>query len=97
MKSEFISTSQPGSGDTWTLRVTAEPLMKMQKSFLSLIVYVYNSGRGQMEMSGNIEKGMVEEIFGHTPDVSCVMIEFHFSVYLIAAFIVERIQNTLPI
>ena len=69
MKSEFISDTEPSYGDTWTLRVTAEPLRKMQRSFLSVIIYVYDEGRGQMDLNGNIDKGMVEEIFGHTPEV----------------------------
>ncbi len=74
IKSEFISDSQPGYGNTWTLRVTAEPLRKMQRSFLSVIIYVYNEGSGQMDMNGNINKGMVEEIFGHTQEVQCIII-----------------------
>ena len=75
VRSEFITASQSSSDLTWTLRVTVDPLKKMQSSFISLIVYIHNEGEGQMDLNGNMDKGMVEEIFGHTPEVEWVWLK----------------------
>lgn len=35
-----------------------------------MILYIYNNGRGEMGVYRDQKKGSVEEVFGHTPEVS---------------------------
>ena len=72
LKSEFISDSVEGHGDTWTTRISAESKNKLHPSLLSLIIYVYNEGNGAMGFHGNKDKGIIEEIYGYTSEVTTV-------------------------
>ena len=72
LKSEFISDSVEGHGDTWTARISAESRNKLHPSLLSLIIYVYIEGNGVMGFHGNKDKGIIEEIYGYTSEVTTV-------------------------
>lgn len=66
---DFILVEQGELGHTWTIRVTANPI-KHSAIVFSLILYIYNNGRGEMGVYRDQRKGSVEEVFGHTPEVS---------------------------
>ena len=73
LKTEFLTRSEPGMGETWTARISGQsriagPLL------VSLILYVYNEGAGEMAFATS-QRDSVEEIYGYTPDVSvCVCV-----------------------
>ena len=61
-------------GETWSARIRGKPLSQ-RPVLSSLIVYIYNEGRGEMadHLSG---QRSLEEVYGHTPEVvgECVYV-----------------------
>ena len=70
LATNFLTRSEVGRGDTWTARIRAESTVASRPTLFSLILYIYNEGEGDMSLKGSRERGMVEEVFGVTPDVS---------------------------
>lgn len=67
---DFLTLSEPSLGDTWTSRLTMKSRVA-QPQLVSLIMYVYNEGAGEMAFA-KTSKNSIEEIYGHTPEVSRV-------------------------
>ena len=73
LKTEFLTRSEPGMGETWTARITGQSRIA-RPLLVSLILYVYNEGAGEMAFVTS-QRDSVEEIYGYTPDVSvCVYV-----------------------
>ena len=67
LRTEFLSRSDPGLGETWTARLVGESRVT-RPLLVSLILYVYNEGDGEMAFH-TTTKESVEEIYGYTPEV----------------------------
>ena len=67
VETDFITLSEPDLGDAWTSRLTLKPRVQ-QPQLVSLILYVYNEGAGEMAFVKS-PKDSIEEIYGHTPEV----------------------------
>ena len=67
LNTDVVIQSQPSLGDTWTARFALKPRIAQPK-LVSLILYVYNEGPGEMAFVKS-PKNSIEEIYGHTPEV----------------------------
>ena len=67
LNTDFVTLSEPSLGDTWTSRITLRSRVT-QPQLVSLIMYVYNEGAGEMAFA-KTSKNSIEEIYGHTPEV----------------------------
>ena len=54
-------------GETWTVRVRGQSRVE-RPQLVTLIMYVYNEGAGEMACSTS-KSNAIEELFGHTPEV----------------------------
>ena len=70
IETDFLTMANASLGETWTVRIRGKPRqpLSQQPVLASLIVYLYNEGRGEMayHLSG---QRSVEEVYGHTPKV----------------------------
>lgn len=70
IETEFLTMANASLGETWSARIRGKPVQPLsQRPVLSsLIVYLYNEGRGEIayHLSG---QRSIEEVYGHTPEV----------------------------
>ena len=107
LKTEFLTRSEPGMGETWTARIAGQSRIA-RPLLVSLILYVYNEGAGEMAFVTS-QRDSVEEIYGYTPDVSvcvymcvhaygCVLIYVNESAVLcthLSRYAVQSVQSVL--
>ena len=67
LKTDFFTRADPRLGETWTARFTGTPLIQ-RPVLVSLILYVYNEGEGEMEVRTS-QRDSIEEVYGFTPEV----------------------------
>ena len=74
LETEFLTMANASLGETWSARIRGKP--PSQRPVLSsLIVYIYNEGRGEMSYHLSGQRSL-EEVYGHTPEVvgECVYV-----------------------
>ena len=67
IETEFLTMANSSLGETWSARIRGKPLSQ-RPVLSSLIVYLYNEGRGQMAYHLSGQRSL-EEVYGHTPEV----------------------------
>ena len=68
IETEFLTTANASLGETWSVRIRGKPLTQ-QPVLASLIVYLYNEGKGEMAYLLSGGQRSLEEVYGHTPEV----------------------------
>lgn len=71
LKTQFLSSANRNLGDSWTARFSGRSRVS-RPSLVSIILYLYNEGDGAMDLLATT-KNTVEEIFGHSTEVSGTM------------------------
>ena len=68
IETEFLTMANASLGETWSARIRGKPLSQ-EPVLASLIVYLYNEGKGEMAYRLSRGQRSVEEVYGHTPEV----------------------------
>lgn len=74
LNTDFLTLSEPDLGDTWTARFSLSSRVS-QPQLVSLIMYVYNEGAGEIAFAKS-SKNSIEEIYGHTPEFNQFRVHF---------------------
>ena len=69
IETEFLTMANASLGETWSARIRGKPLTQ-RPVLASLIVYLYNEGKGEMAYRPPGGQRPLEEIYGHTPEVT---------------------------
>ena len=72
LETEFLTMANASLGETWSARIRGKPLSQ-RPVLSSLIVYIYNEGRGEMAYHLSGQRSL-EEVYGHTPEVHTMYI-----------------------
>ena len=71
IETEFLTMANASLGETWSARIRGKPLSQ-RPVLASLIVYLFNEGRGEMAYHLSGQRSL-EEVFGHTPEVFVIL------------------------
>ena len=68
LETEFLTMANTSLGETWSARIRGKPLSQ-RPILTSLIVYLFNEGKGEMAYRTSGGQRSLEEVYGHTPEV----------------------------
>ncbi|CAI8033803.1 Mannosyl-oligosaccharide glucosidase [Geodia barretti] len=67
LETEFLTMANTSLGETWSARIRGKPLSQ-RPILTSLIVYLFNEGKGEMAYRTSGGQRSLEEVYGHTPE-----------------------------